>query len=74
MNPQHTTHTTPLEGLPLSPSDSYAPTREPASRDEDRQPDDVSRQCHALLMQITAFSDWPCDAFKPRDDRKGRDA
>ena len=70
MNPQHTT---PLEGLPLSPSDSYAPVRETA-RDEDRKPADVSWQCHALLIQITAFSDWPCDAFKPRDDRKERDA
>lgn len=71
MNPKHTT---PFEGLPPSPSDSHAPIREASHRDEDRQPDDVSRRCHALLMEITAFSDWPCDAFKPRDSLKDRDA
>ena len=71
MNSQHTT---PLEGLPNTQSDSRAPFREKASRDEDWQPDDVSRRCPALLMQITAFADWPCDAFKPRDDAKDRDA
>jgi len=70
MNPQHTT---PYEGLPPSPSDSQAPTRE-APRDEDWQPDDVSRRCLPLLLQITAFQDWPCDSFKPRDSVKDRDA
>ena len=71
MNPHHTP---PLEGLPIAPSDTRAPIRETASSDKDWQQDDVSRRCPALLMQITAFADWPCDAFKPRDDAKDRDA
>ena len=70
MNP----HTTPLEGLPHRPSDSDAPVRETSAGDENCRPDDVSRRCHALLMEITAFSDWPCDALKPRDAVKDRNA
>ena len=67
-------HTTAFEGLPASQPDAHAATRETSPRDEDWQPDDVSRRCLALLMQITAFQDWPCDTFKPRDSLKDRDA